>query len=385
MNKIGLCGYDVCTQCHACQASCPKGCISMVEAKDGFFVPKIDRNKCVECGACMKACHRLQPAFTLQKPIRTYACWTNNLVDRERSSSGGAFSVIAKKIISQGGIVYGASMCDNLQVRHIGIDKEDDIIKLQGSKYVQSYLGNIYKEARDELKAGRKVLFTGTPCQVAGLLAFLHKPYGNLYTCDVVCHGVPSQKAFDAYIAKIGLKGKCRDFSFRFTKGWGFQLSGQLIAPTGRGFQKKIISPKKAYYLRAFTKGLMFSEACYSCVYAHPERVSDISLADYWGLGVMKPFNHPTHKGISCLLANNEKALALLDGCADLAYEERPLEEAIAGNHNLSHASARPQGRDTYYKDSQTMSINTLSAKYGIKANARDYLRLLKQYINSFR
>ena len=356
----------------------------MVEAKDGFVIPEIDREKCVECGACIKACHRLNPTFEFQKPKHTYACWTKNIADRERSSSGGAFSVIAKRIISQSGIVYGASMCDNLQVKHIGIERNEDIVRLQGSKYLQSYLGDTYKNVRTELKTGRKVLFTGTPCQVAGLLTFLHKSYDNLYTCDVVCHGVPSQKAFDAYIEKIGLKGKCKDFSFRFTKGWGFQLSRQLIATTGRGFQSKIIFPKNAYYLRAFTKGLMFSEACYSCAYARPERVSDISLADYWGLGMMKPFNHPTHKGISCLLVNNEKALTLLDECEDLVVEERPLEEAIAGNHNLSHVSDRPNGRDTYYDDSLSMPINELSVKYGIKANIRDYFRLLKQYINSF-
>lgn len=384
MNKIELCKHDVCTQCYACKTACPKGCVSMVEAKDGFVIPEIDREKCVECGACIKACHRLNPTFEFQKPKHTYACWTKNIADRERSSSGGAFSVIAKRIISQSGIVYGASMCDNLQVKHIGIERNEDIVRLQGSKYLQSYLGDTYKNVRTELKTGRKVLFTGTPCQVAGLLTFLHKSYDNLYTCDVVCHGVPSQKAFDAYIEKIGLKGKCKDFSFRFTKGWGFQLSRQLIATTGRGFQSKIIFPKNAYYLRAFTKGLMFSEACYSCAYARPERVSDISLADYWGLGMMKPFNHPTHKGISCLLVNNEKALTLLDECEDLVVEERPLEEAIAGNHNLSHVSDRPNGRDTYYDDSLSMPINELSVKYGIKANIRDYFRLLKQYINSF-
>ncbi len=385
MNKIELCKFDVCTQCYACQTACSIGCISMTEAKDGFVVPRIDREKCVECGACMKACHRITPQITYQKPIKTYACWTKNIADRERSSSGGAFSVIARKIISDGGIVYGASMCDDLQVRHLGVEKMEDIVLLQGSKYVQSYLGYTYKQVRKEIINGRKVLFTGTPCQVAGLYSYLHKPYENLFTVDVVCHGVPSQKAFDAYIAKIGLTGKCKNFNFRFTKGWGFQLSSQLVSPKNGDSPKKLISPTKAYYLRAFTCGLMFSETCYSCVYARPERVSDITLADYWGLGDKAPFNHPTHKGISCLLANNEKALTLLNDCADLYYEERPFEEAVEGNHNLSHVSDRHVARDTYYVDSLNMTINALSAKYGIQANLRDYLRLLKQTFNSFR
>ena len=385
MNKIELCKYNVCTQCYACLSICPKGCISMVEAKDGFVVPKIDKNSCVECGVCMKACHRLNPIYTFQKPIHTYACWTKDIIDRERSSSGGAFSVIAKKVIKQGGVVFGASMCENLQVRHIGIERVEDIGKLQGSKYLQSYIGDTYRNVRYELDVGRKVLFTGTPCQVAGLLTFLRKTYDNLFTCDVVCHGVPSQKAFDAYVEKIGLQGKCSDFKFRFTKGWGFQLSAKLKSPTGRRFQYKIIDPRHTYYLRAFSKGLMFSEACYSCLYARSERISDITLADYWGLGALKPFKHPTHKGISCLLVNNEKALALLKGCVDLEYEERTLEEAIAGNHNLSHVSGRPNGRDTYYADSLVMSIRALSAKYGIDAKIRDYLRIMKQCVNSFR
>lgn len=386
MNKIELCDITKCTQCYACVNACPKSCVSMQEAIDGFFLPTIDREKCVECGACMKACHRLTEKVQYRTPKKTYACWTKNELDRRRSSSGGAFSILARKILHEGGIVYGASMCEDLKVRHIGIESTDDIIRLQGSKYLQSYLGNTYKEVRAHLRDGRKVLFTGTPCQVGGLLTFLHREYDNLYTCDVVCHGVPSQKAFDIYIDKIGIRGKCKNFNFRFTEGWGYQLSRQLVAPTKDGdSNKKIILPKNAYYLRAFTKGLMFSEACYGCAYARPERASDVTLADYWGLGVMKPFSHPTHKGVSLLLVNSDKALELLNECSDLFFEERPLEEAIEGNHNLSHTSGRPDGRNTYFEDSQVLSISELSSKYGIKESLRDYLRLLKQKINTLR
>lgn len=386
MNKIELCDITKCTQCYACVNACPKSCISMQEATDGFSLPIIDREKCVECGACMKACHRLTEKVQCRTPKKIYACWTKNELDRRRSSSGGAFSILARKILNEGGIVYGASMCEDLKVRHIGIESTDEIIRLQGSKYLQSYLGNTYKEVRAHLRDGRKVLFTGTPCQVGGLLTFLHREYDNLYTCDVVCHGVPSQKAFDIYIDKIGIRGKCKNFNFRFTEGWGFQLSRQLVAPTKDGdSNKKMISPKNAYYLRAFTKGLMFSEACYGCAYARPERASDVTLADYWGLGVMKPFNHPTHKGVSLLLVNSDKALELLNESPDLFFEERPLEEAIEGNHNLSHTSVRPEGRDTYFEDSQVLSISELSSKYGIKESMRDYLRLLKQKINALR
>lgn len=222
MRNIELCGIDKCTQCLACQNVCPQRCISMQESKAGFSVPLIDRSKCLECGACMKVCHRLFSVTNYHVPMKTYACWTKNLTDRERSSSGGVFSILARKILNEGGVVFGASMCKDLQVRHIGIESPEEIILLQGSKYVQSYMGEIYKEVKEKLRNGKKVLFTGTPCQVGGLLTYLRRDYDNLYTCDVVCHGVPSQKAFDIYIDKIGLRGKCENFNFRFTEGWEF-------------------------------------------------------------------------------------------------------------------------------------------------------------------
>lgn len=386
MNRMQLCDINTCTQCRACQSICPKQCISFVPGKDGFEVPEIDRDICIECGTCMRACHKITPALDFRVPLKNYACWTRSIADREKSSSGGAFSVIARKVIADEGIVFGSTMGRDLQVRHIAIEKVDDIPLLQGSKYVQSDLTGIYPTVREALLFNREVLFTGTPCQVAGLRTFLKRDYENLFTCDIVCHGVPSQVAFNEYIERIGLNGRAGNFSFRFTKGWGYQLACQLIAPTKSGLSaRKIIRPDKAYFLRAFSKGLMFSEACYTCPYARPERVSDFTLADYWGLGETMPFSHPTHKGISCMLINSDKGLNLISQYPDLEYEERPLEEAIKGNHNLSHVSNRPQGRETYFEDSKKMPLKQLVHKYDIQASLRDYLRLLKQGINSLR
>lgn len=380
MNKINLCDDYNCTQCYACQSICPKRCITLKKSKDGFYIPFIDRDICVECGACMNVCHKITPYASFHNPIKVYACWSKRLTEREMSSSGGAFSVIARNVLDKGGIVYGACMCEDLIVRHIAIDKIHDLYLIQGSKYVQSFLGDTYKHVTRNLTKGKLVLFSGTPCQVAGLYSFLHKKYENLYTCDVICHGVPSQTAFDIYINKINLRGKCQNFSFRFTKGWGFQLSRQK----NRTSNKRVLSPRKTYYLRAFTKGLMFCESCYSCIYAKPERVSDFTLGDFWGIGEKIPFNYPMHKGISCLLINTEKALQLCSKLRDLILVERSLEEAVEGNYNLNHVSDRPKDRDTYFNDSQYLSIDELSEKYKIKACVRDYLRLLKQAINSF-
>lgn len=391
MNKIKLCDQTKCTQCMACVNACPKGCITMVDAGEGFCIPKIDHDACAECGACMRVCHRMEPHVEFYTPLHTLACWTKNESDRKKSSSGGAFSVLARKVLSMGGVVFGATMDKSLKVKHICIDKVEDIHVLQGSKYVQSYLGDTYKQVRENLKAGRQVLFTGTPCQVGGLLTFLRRKYENLITVDMVCHGVPSQKAFDAFCERTHLKGNCDGVSFRFTEGWGFQLARELVAPTKPGDSnsahvvRRPVNPKNAWYMRAFNKGLMFNEACFSCPYAIPQRVSDFTMADYWGLGLKTPFKHPTIKGVSMLLVNNEMPWDLLQECPDLFYEERTLEEAILGNHNLSHCSSRPEGRDSFIADMETMEQSDLMKQYGIKASLRDYLRLLKQWINSKR
>ena len=391
MIEIKLCDKMTCTQCLACVNSCPKGCIKMVDAGQGFAVPQIESLSCVKCGACMRSCHQLEKNLERYSPAMTLACWTKVTSDRKKSSSGGAFSVLARSVLSQNGVVFGATMSTDLKVYHIGIEQAEDLPRLQGSKYVQSYLGDTFVQVRNRLMAGRKVLFTGTPCQVGGLLTFLRKKYENLITCDMVCHGVPSQRAFDAFCERAHLNGTCDGISFRFTEGWGFQLARELKPPTRDGkfsfaSAKRIpVCPSKAWYMRAFNKSLMFNETCYSCSYTQVERVSDFTMADYWGLGQKIPFNHPTYQGISMLLVNTPKAIEILKELPDLYYEERNLQEAIDGNYNLSHSSIRPDNRDEFIDDLLDMNQKDVVRKYGLQANARDYIRLLKQWWNSKR
>lgn len=388
MNEIKLCDKSKCTQCMACVNVCPQNCIKMEDAGEGFCVPIIDKAKCVKCGVCISSCHQLSNTLKRSTPMKTLACWTRIDSDRSKSSSGGAFSVLARKVLSEGGVVYGVIMDSDLKVRHTFIEDVNDLHLMQGSKYVQSYLGDTYCQIRNHLKNGRLVLFTGTPCQVGGLLTFLRKRYNNLITCDMVCHGVPSQRAFDAFCERNNLRKKCDGISFRFTEGWGFQLACELKAPTKDGafnlkqIVRKPISPRKAWYMRAFNRSLMFNEACYKCLYTHPERVSDFTMADYWGLGQKQPFTYPTYRGVSMLLVNTERANEILGGLTDLFYEERELSEAIEGNYNLSHNSIRPKNRDTFVKDLLNEDVKDIVGNYGLQASVRDYLRLLKQWIN---
>ena len=390
MSKIHLCDKMTCTQCMACVNACPKGCIKMIDAGQGFFVPQIDDSECVKCGICMRSCHQIEKKLNRYTPLKTLACWTKVNSDRRNSSSGGAFSVLARKILNRKGIVYGATMDKDFQVRHIGIMKDQDLIRLQGSKYVQSYLGDTFITVRKNLQDGKLVLFTGTPCQVSGLLTFLHKKYDNLITCDMVCHGVPSQRAFNAFCERTHLIGSCDGIRFRFTEGWGYQLAREFKSHINAEnpnecIEHKPICPARTWYMRAFSKNLMFNEACYTCAYSQVERVSDFTMADYWGIGDKHPFNHPTYQGISMLLVNTPKASELLLELSDLFYEERELSEAIAGNYNLSHCSERPKDRDEFISDLFDMSKKDIVNKYGLNATVRDYLRLLKQYINTKR
>ena len=374
--KVVLCNEFTCTQCFACQQACPMQCISRIESNAGFYIPDIDYNKCIGCGKCISVCHKLNDVVS-NKPKVAYACWTKDVDERRKSSSGGAFSALADSILNIGGVVYGATMRNDLHVCHVAIDDAKDLQKLQGSKYVQSELGNSYKDIKQLLIDKRPVLFTGTPCQVASLRTYLNKDYETLYTCDLVCHGVPSQKSFNCYLSLIGINNKVDQICFRFLQGWGFRMTARHKGQSGF----KIIPPIKSFYMRAFNKGLMFSESCYACPYASENRVGDITIGDYWGIGSQTPFAHDTSRGVSLALANTLKGEFLLESCSKLFKEKRPLAEAIMGNDNLRRPSIRPKGRDTFYDDLRVMSMRRLCSKYGLHPTPRDYMRILKQML----
>lgn len=378
-NPITLCNINSCTQCYSCVQVCPKACISMRESLSGFKIPVIDDTSCIKCGACVSVCHRLNTAVHYHMPIKCYAGWITDPFDRAHSSSGGVFTALAKKVISASGVVFGASMSSDLKVSHIPIETLEDITLLRGSKYLQSDLSGVYLKVKSCLNAGKKVLFTGTPCQISGLYSYLKGNPRGLITCDLVCHGVPSQASFDVWLSKIKINNATQ-VNFRFTKGWGFQLSYKSKKASG---ESKIILPYKGYYLKAFNKGLMFSEACYTCSYAQVNRVADITLGDFWGIGQSIPFNYPVDRGISMVLANTEKGLTFLESTPQLSLIDRPLDEAVAGNLNLQHPSTRPRGRDTYFLDSKSLNLFTLCKKYRLWPSLRDYLRVVKQILLS--
>ena len=379
---IKLCDDNSCTQCFACYLSCPRHCISMETNAEGFKSPKIDYANCIDCQQCVKSCHVLSPLHDgVQEDAypKVYAAWSKDNVVRTQSSSGGLFSVIAKFILSRHGVVYGAAFSEKLRLIHQRIETVDELESLRESKYLISELGDTFKAVKDDLRTGEIVFFIGTPCQVAGLKKYLKKDYDNLFTCDILCHGVPSYKSFLTYLQSIFTDVEIAEivnFHFRYVKGWGYQLSAD--------FEKKkcIIPPPNDFYLRAFNIGLMSMEACFKCKYSNPKRVGDITLGDFWDIGRKIPFKHKKRKGVSLLLVNNCKGNFIFEEiCEQVSYELRTLQEAMDGNHNLHSPSVRPKGRDTYVYDSFIKDKKELISKYGLAPSIKDYLRPIKRRI----
>lgn len=326
-----ICNISLCTGCAACMNRCPMQCISMHEDnKLGHLYPLIDNGKCIDCGACFKVCP-VNRVLELRKPITAYAGWDKSESEYISSTSGGAASAFARYIIRQSGVVYGCAMLSGMEVNHVRIDSLDDIAKLKGSKYVQSTIGMILKNVREDLREGRKVLFIGTPCQIAGIKSFIGEKE-NLYTVDLICHGTPPLAYLRKHILKK-TKGIVPDEIF-FRKGAYLLL---LLLGGKEIYRSSLFEQRyKDTYYNTFFDGFTYRESCHTCNYAQPQRVSDVTIGDFWGLKDNLPLEHP--HGCSVLLPITEKGRKLIEGIRqEFNLYERTVEEAINGNDQLRH------------------------------------------------
>ena len=300
-----------CTGCSACAHICPKNCISLLSDNYGFLYPHINNDICINCGICENICPVLNIAEQ-DTPINTncYAAKTNEETIRSQSSSGGVFSVIAEKVLKNNGIVYGAAFDKNFVVKHIGISTIDDLDLLRRSKYVQSDLNNCFTDIESNLKDGKTVLFTGTPCQIEGLLSYFKKPYDNLITMDFVCHGVPAPAVWERYKEQLEeqYNSTIRNVNFR-DKSLGWKTSSLYVEFENGNVYCNTFSNDP--YIKAFLTNLDLRNSCYSCKFKTTNHKSDITVADYWGIDKIVP-EIDDDKGISLLLVNTEKGNDLL-------------------------------------------------------------------------
>lgn len=311
---IKLADKDKCTGCFACYNACRFNALTIELDSLGFFNPIINSKKCVECASCSRVCEAANNTF-LQKPVSFYGCVNLNKEELDVSSSGGVFYALSKAVIDLKGVIFGVSLFA-LRAKHESVISLEDIRRLAGSKYIQSDIGNSYNQVRDYLMEGRIVLFVGTPCQVAGLRAFLNNDYPNLFCVDLFCHGVSNYSIFNGYINYLEKKKRISVIDYKFRgkyDGWG-KSSEVVYKKNGTrnvACSKMIIPECKNLFNYAFIEGSIVRRSCQTCKYRCTNRVGDLSIGDFWGAkNVLKKCD--TSKGVSKVLVNNNKGVALI-------------------------------------------------------------------------
>lgn len=392
-----ICPKEKCTACTACYSTCAHGAIAMVEEGAGYLYPKIDLEKCIDCNACIKVCPVNNP-LSLNNPTHSIAAYSKMPEDRNSSASGGAASVITQYILKNKGIVYGSVQENITDIKHQRIENLSLSYKLKGSKYVHSYIGDNYRYVRNDLKEGKTVLFIGTPCQVAGLKSFLRKDYPNLYLIDLCCHGIPSQKILMDNIDYIRKKKNIPSVehlqvSFREKKLvnqiWSIinpnlvssEIKYGLFLHCGneRVYAKYVPDD---YYISGFLSGLFFRPNCFTCPYARKERVSDITLADHWGMGKSDNPEMKVHKGLSTILVNTAKGKLLFEQIHDgIVFEERSWKESIDGNGQFKHAFGKPKNYEAFQIDYQCLGYVEACRKHLIEYAKKQKIIKIKNRI----
>ncbi len=374
--------FEKCTGCGACVQSCPKQCISWTEGEFRFKYPQIDKDICVNCGICERVCpiDKVLQTPTTQK---AYAAVHKDYQVLAKSTSGGAFTAIADAVFAQDGIVYGVAMMDNMQVKHIRTSNKEEFAVLRSSKYLQSDTGNTYQMVEQDLKQGKTVLYSGTPCQIDGLRHFLGKPYERLYTVDIVCHGVGSQAYFDKYLDFARKRyGNIKTLRFRSKEYVGWSCGGVVVVVTGSSDCLKKIPYRDFdnYYYAYFLSGDIYRKSCYSCKYANMKRVGDFSLGDYWGVEKLHlPLN--TFNGCSLLVVNSDKATKFLSKIETMNIKETRVDEAISQNEQLKHPSRLPDSRKERIKEFELLTGTQIERVYLSKYRKRYLKGLVKSLI----
>ncbi len=311
-----------CCGCQACANSCPKGCISMQADEEGFLYPYVDKQQCVNCGICEKVCPILNKPQTFVG-IETYAAKHRNKDVKLRSSSGGVFTALAEVILKEKGVVFGASFDRDWNVVHTYVDTPQELDKLRRSKYVQSNIGKTYQQAKNFLDQGRKVLFTGTPCQIAGLRNYLGKEYENLLTAELFCHGVPSPGVWQKFLRENFDVSLIQDINFRTKQiGWNRPYLSFLLLPHGAahvyGMKRTLLeifinklkiktSVLSNSFFKAFLRDLISRPICHVCPF-RTARFADFCIGDLWGVWPDIITQEDETLGVSAVIVNTAKA-----------------------------------------------------------------------------
>lgn len=397
-----------CCGCHSCAQRCPKQCISMQMDEEGFLYPNVETESCIDCGLCEKVCPVLNQ-FGDKLPLQVYGAKNKDEEICKRSSSGGVFTMLAEHIINKGGVVFGARFDRLWDVEHAYTENIEGITQFMGSKYVQSRIGNTYQKAEEFLKAGRQVLFTGTPCQIAGLKHYLRREYDNLLCVDVICHGSPSPGVWRDYlrsiISPVGQKNtvsssnysplserdalQIKGISFRDKRlGWkkfsfvlhtsqgGSRSEGNSVSPSIKTFSEPVY---KSLWMRSMLHNFMLRPSCYNCPARKGSSGSDILLGDFWGINRCYP-DFYNENGVSLVLAYTENGKAIIKSLG-LTLHDATYADALDCNINIEESEAHPKLRNSFFADYNNSGIKTLLT-YCKKIEPNEVQRFLSKVYN---
>ncbi|WP_411681472.1 Coenzyme F420 hydrogenase/dehydrogenase, beta subunit C-terminal domain [Clostridium thailandense] len=362
-------GQEKCTGCFGCFNSCNVGAISMEISKEGFYYPLINDGKCVSCGKCNNNC----PVISFKSDnydkdkIKAYAGYTLDEDIRMESSSGGIFSELANYVLEQYGVVFGAKWNKNIKVNHSKVCNKQDLKELRSSKYVQSNIGNVYKNVLEELDRNKKVLFVGVPCQVAALKTFTQSE--SLIAVDLICHGVPSMKVFESYLQSKSRNKKVNSVNFRDkSKGWT-KYCTKISFEDGSQYLK---ITREDPFFHGFICDLYLNSSCYDCKFASIPRSGDITIADFWQIDE----ELMDERGISLILTNNEKGENIIKELVKnnkIEIFEKTLEDALKGNPRIKNGHLR-------MRDKREECLRNIEEE-GFEEISKKYIVNLKRYV----
>lgn len=392
MQGSDICDYNKCTGCSACINICPRKCIRLVEDEYGETHPYVNQGQCINCNLCKVTCPNNNPP-KYYYPMHCYAAWITDAIELRKCASGGIGTTLSRFVIAEGGIVFGSRYDQDLNPIITWTDNGNELDCFKGSRYVQSQVANdTYLKVRKFLNDGRLVLFIGTPCQIAGLLSFLHRDYDRLITCDLICHGVsPSAylKQEVSFLSQSYCLDKISDIRFRGNDGNDFRMTlwdeaNQRLFPRNNIIQRLTLTDyKEDYYLKAFLQGISLRENCYDCNYAKPSRISDITIGDFIGLGKKEEFGYESNCNISSVTTNTEKGLLFLRKVAErtntLKLIERKYSERLEYKPSLIEPFPKSKFCHSFREDYKKNNFPIAIRKTLFKNMKAEYISILKR------
>lgn len=347
---------NVCTGCHACFNACPMNAIEMKPDSEGFLYPIVDEDKCINCNKCKKACPILNKP-KLQPLSEAYGCKAKDDGERMTSTSGGVFAVLAHKTLAENGVVCGAAFDDDNSVFHLIAENEDDLVRIKGTKYVQSRIDDTYKTLKEILDEGRQVLFSGTPCQVAGFKSFLNKDYDNLLCVDLICHGVPSPEVWQKYLDEISENCSVERVVFRSKSNDGGQAENKFYLSNG---EVKSEIYNESPYVKGFIKNLYVRPSCFDCQFKGIKRCSDITVGDFWSVKEYFP-DFTDNKGVSAIIIHNNTGKQRFNDISDCLDVVKATPEQISlWNECLLQSTSYNPLRETFFERQNEESVVSL-------------------------